>query len=180
MKKFFALALAIVMICALSVTCFAAITSDGSGSETETVTATYVGPQTSGEVFGVDVTFGSMAFTYTDDIQGTWNPDEHNYTGAADAAWSCETDANKVTVTNHSNVDITVTVAYADNTEDGVNTVTGKFGVNATTTFDLDAGVENQKAQADSYSVYLTLEGAISADNDNLGTVTVTVAKKAS
>ena len=177
MKKFLALALALVMICALSVTCFAAepvrIDNDEVTEAEATVKATYVPPQTSGEVFGVDVTFGSMEFTYTDTKQGTWNPDGHNYTGSASAAWSCADGADEVTVTNHSNVDITVTVAYE-------GAAGGKFGANATTTFNLETAVGKELNAADKETVTLTLTEAINATNNSLGTVTVTVVKKAS
>lgn len=178
MKKFLSIALALVLTLALAVTCFAeviTIDNDEVTKATATVTATYVDPQFSADVFGVDVEFGSMEFTYTDAKQGTWNPENHTYTGAADAAWSCVANANKVTVTNHSNVAITATVKY-EAAEDV--TVTGKFGENATTSFDLAAGELNNAEGAATNTVYLTLDGAIADDNDNIGTVTVTIAKQ--
>ena len=176
MKKFLALALALVMICALSVTCFAEetvrIDNDEVTEAEATVKATYVPKEFSVDVYGVDVTFGSMQFTYTDTDQGTWDPDTHSYTDSAEAAWSCAPGAGDVTVTNHSNVDITVTVEY-----DGA--AGGKFNGNATATFDLDTAVGKAVGAADKETVALTLTEAINATNNSLGTVTVTVAKKA-
>ena len=172
MKKLICIALALVLTLALSVTCFAAIGADGSGSETKTVTAKYVGPTFSGDVYGVDVEFGKMEFTYTAAKQGTWDPETHTYLESATAKWTA--DGNTVEVTNHSNVDITVTVAYAN--AQGVTGVTGMFDKPS---FDLTAGAVGDIAGADSDVATLTLAGEIAADNDAIGTVTVTIAKKA-
>lgn len=178
MKKFFAFALALVLTFALSVTCFAAIAANGAGSESKNVTAKYVGPTLSGTVYGVDVKFGDMVFTYNAAAQGTWNPETHAYDNPGTAEWTCNEGANEVTVTNHSNVAITVTVKY-ENAEN-VNGITGKFGENATATFDLDAGVVGQKEAADKDTVALTVSGDITSEQNNtaIGTVTVTIAKK--
>ena len=173
MKKFLSIALALVLTLALAVTCFAAIDKTGTGSETKTVTAKYVGPTYSADVYGVDVEFGKMEFTYTAAKQGTWNPDTHAYDEAAAAAWTA--DGNTVEVTNHSNVDITVNVAYAN--AQGVTGVTGTFDKPS---FDLTAGVVGDINGADSDVATLTLAGEIAAANDAIGTVTVTIAKKAS
>ena len=171
MKKLICIALALVLTLALSVTCFAAIAADGSGSESKTVTAKYVGPTFSGDVYGVDVEFGNMEFTYTAAKQGTWDPATHTYLESATATWTA--DGNTVEVTNHSNVAITVTVAYENAV--GVEGVTGNI---ANGTFDLDAGVVGDIDGADSDVATLTLAGEIAADNDAIGTVTVTIAKK--
>ena len=172
MKKLICIALALVLTLALSVTCFAAIGADGSGSESKTVTAKYVGPTFSGDVYGVDVEFGKMEFTYTAAKQGTWDPATHTYLESATAKWTA--DGNTVEVTNHSNVAITVTVAYAN-----AQGVTGVTGTLENGTFDLAAGVEGDVAGAASDTATLTLAGEIAADNDAIGTVTVTIAKKA-
>ena len=174
MKKFFAFALALVLTFALSVTCFAeviTIDNDEVDKATKTVTAKYVAPTYSGDVYGVDVEFGAMIFTYTAAKQGTWDPDSHTYTGAAAAKWEAE--GNTVDVTNHSNVAITVTVAYAN-----AQGVTGVTGTVANGQFDLAAGVVDAYDAAATGTATLTLAGEIAAANDAIGTVTVTIAKK--
>ena len=174
MKKFLSIALALVLTLALSVTCFAAIDAEGAGSETKTVTAKYVAPTFSGDVYGVDVEFGKMEFTYTAAKQGTWDPETHTYLESATAKWTA--DGNTVEVTNHSNVAITVTVEYEN--AQGVEGVTGVTGTLANGTFDLAAGVVGDVDGAASGTATLTLAGEIAADNDAIGTVTVTIAKK--
>ena len=176
MKKFLSIALALVLTLALSVTCFAEvikIDNNEVDKATKTVTAKYVGPSYSTDVYGVDVEFGAMEFTYTAAQQGTWDPDTHSYTGAAAATWTA--DGNTVEVTNHSNVDITVTVAYAN-----AQGVTGVTGTVTNGTFDLAAGVVDAYDDAATGTATLTLAGEIAAANDAIGTVTVSIAKKAS
>ena len=171
MKKLFAVALALALTLALSVTCFAAITAV-DGTATKNVTAKYVAPTYSADVYGVDVEFGKMEFTYTDAAQGTWDPTTHSYLQSATAFWTA--DGNTVEVTNHSNVAITVTVSYKN-----AEGVTGVTGTVANGNFDLAAGVVDGYDDAATGTATLTLDGAISAANDAIGTVTVTIAKKA-
>ena len=172
MKKFFAIALALVLTLALSVTSFAAITAV-DGTATKDVTAKYVAPTYSADVYGVDVEFGKMEFTYTAAAQGTWDPDTHTYIESAIAYWT--PDGNTVKVTNHSNVAITVTVAYAN--AEGVEGVTGTV---TNGTFNLEAGVAGAYDAAANDTAILNLEGEIDQAYDAIGTVTVSIAKKAS
>ena len=168
MKKFFAIALALVLTLALSVTSFAAITA-ANDTATKDVTAKYVAPTYSADVYGVDVEFGKMEFTYTAAAQGTWDPATHTYLESAIAYWT--PDGNTVKVTNHSNVAITVTVAYAN--AEGVEGVTGTV---TNGTFNLDAGVAGAYDAAANDTAILNLEGEIDQAYDAIGTVTVSIA----
>jgi hypothetical protein len=177
MKKFFALALALVLTLALSVTCFAANATGLKPSETATgdVKATYAATANdTTAVYSVDVEFGGMSFTYTDAAK-TWNPENHQYElqGGATGAWTCATDANKITVTNHSNAAVTAALTYtAENT---YNTVTGSFDK---ATLNLGSAAENNAAV--SASAYLTLAGTLASGTtaQKVGTITVTIAAK--
>ncbi|MDD4422581.1 MAG: leucine-rich repeat protein, partial [Eubacteriales bacterium] len=70
-------------------------------------------------VVSVDVTWGSMEFTYSD---GTWNPETHEYEGTG---WTVDENANKISVTSTSNVP--VTVSYTFEQETGYEEVNGSF-----------------------------------------------------
>ena len=162
MKKFFALALALVLACSLAVTCFAA--TAGSGD----VTATYAAGAAAATVHSVNVAFGDMKFTYTGASQGVWDADEHKYEGATEAAWTAV--GNTVTVTNHSNVAVDVTVTYA--------AATGFEGVTGTITngsFNLATAVGTAVSAAPSATATLNLSGALAEGTTNatIGTVTV-------
>ena len=162
MKKFFALALALVLACSLAVTCFAA--TAGSGN----VKATYAAGAAVETVYSVDVKFGDMAFTYTAASQGTWNADEHKYEDATEAAWTAV--GNTVTVTNHSNVAVAITVTYAPATD-----FEGVTGTITNGSFNLATAVGTEFSAAPSATATLNLSGALAEGTTNatIGTVTV-------
>ena len=161
MKKFFALALALALTLALSVTCFAALEN-----KTGDVTATYKTPDAAGTVYQVDVAFDAMTFTYTPEGNGVWDPDNHVYKDKAAAKWE---GAGTITVTNHSNAAVNVTLSYQ--AVEGFATATATF---SKTTFTLDSAATNNAATTDSAT--LTMGGSLPASATTatkIGTVTV-------
>lgn len=174
MKKVLTIILSLALLSMASVTAFAAspITSVG-GSDSADVKGTYVAGGTAATVYSVDIAWGSMDFTYTDASQGTWNPENHQYDGAVAANWSCETDANKITVTNHSNAAVIAQFSYAP--ESGYNGINGAF---SNETLNLGTAVGTEVSSAPSGSVTLSLTGELSSEtaaNTKIGTVTVTL-----
>ena len=175
MKKFFALALALALTLALAVTCFAAVEAEIEaidGTATNDVNVTYQAGGTSATVYGVDVVFDDMTFTYTAASQGTWDPDSHTYKDIAGATWS-KTSAN-IKVTNHSNAAVAVTVSYA-NVQDYEGDVEASI---SNGTFTLDSAVGTQTAAAPNNTAVLNISGAAASTDNNtkIGTVTVTIA----
>ena len=177
MKKIFAMILTLALLSMASVTAFAAspITTKG-GSDSAEVKGTYVAGGTATTVYSIDITWGSMEFTYTDASAGTWNPETHQYDNMVAAKWSCAADANKIEVTNHSNVDVTVQFSYAP--ESGYSEITGTF---SDAKLKLDSAVETEPLNAPSGSATLSLSGALSSEkttSTKIGTVTVTLANE--
>ena len=170
MKKFFALALALVLTFALAVTCFAAkdITAVG-GSKSETVKVAYNPGGTSATVYGVDVVFEDMTFNYTAASQGTWDPDTHTYKDIAAAEWD-KTSAT-VTVTNHSNAAIVATVAYDAGEYEGAVVVTV-----SNPTLNLESAVETAVGAAPTGVATVNVAGDAAQGESVVGTVTVTIA----
>lgn len=173
MKKVLAIVLTLAVLSVASVTAFAAspIIAKG-GSDAFNVTGTYVAGSAAATHYSVDVTWGSMEFTYTDASAGTWNPETHEYDGAVAAGWSCAQDANKITVTNHSNADVTVAFSYAP---EAGNAIVGSFSEPELT---LNSAVGTAVADAPTDSTTLELTGALSSENTagtKIGTVTVTL-----
>lgn len=179
MKKFLAIALAVVMMMALAVPAFAAETvTKNNGSATISVSGTYTDGNDAPDVISVDIAWEGMEFTYTGASEGTWDPATHSYTGSTTAGWSTETAT--ITVTNHSNVAITATCSFAA-TATGV---VGKFDGETTKTLNVES------ADADAYrtavegvypapsaSTEFGISGAAITENADLGTITVTIAK---
>ena len=145
-------------------------TDDDSGFELVTVTpqpATVTVAKST--VISVDVTWGSMEFTYN---VGDWDPDTHQYEGG----WTCDEDENKITVTNNSNIAIDVTCEYTKAQDyDWIN---GSFTVDGQTpTFPFTLDELEEGGTPDSRYVYLTLESEKPDEEiqGQVGTVTVSI-----
>jgi len=180
MKKFFAISLALVMVLALSVTCFAAYTPTMDAladTATKDVTVTYVAGGTSAEIYAVDVVFDDMSFTYTAASEGTWDPSTHTYKDIDAAEWNKTSAA--ITVTNHSNVAIDVTVSYekADGYTGAVapSITNGEFELARAT-----AGSEFAAAPTATATLNIGAGVPVSGnENLTIGTITVAIAAAA-
>ncbi len=168
MKKFFAISLALVMVLALSVTCFAA-TLNAPGNVTEDVKINYVAGASAPATYAVDVEWDSLTFTYNASAK-TW--DDVNHVEVENAgAWV--NNSAKITVTNHSNVAIKSTIAYTAGTANGtaVATLTG----GAETTLAAAAGATVAKQEA-TLAIAGTPTLAATSAVSTIGTLTVTIA----
>ena len=174
MKKIFALVLALVLTAALAVTCFAANAEglDDGENATNDVKVSYQAGSAAGAVYSVDVVFDDMTFTYIDTVMGTWNPEEHDYDGTVDAHWN-KTSAN-ITVTNHSNAAIDVTVTFNENNE---YTGNATAAITAGATMDLESAVGTEVDQAPEGTATLTIGGTGKSGETNsvIGTITVRI-----
>lgn len=129
-------------------------------------------------VYSVDIVWGSMLFTYYEEERGDWNPDLHKYENDTSAYWTCAQGANAITVTNHSNTDISATFTYSaaqnysgitgDFTKDG-NQISGAQSIRTAEGTTPDA--------APSLTVLLSLNGSLNETVETVtcGTVTVSV-----
>lgn len=174
MKKIFTLALAFLLIFSLvTVTAFAADTtiSGTSDTATKTVTASYSSGSGSGTVYSVDITWGSMAFTYSEGSSGTWQPDSHSYSSGSTGGWS--NSGNTVKVTNHSNTSVTAELTYTPET--GFEGISGSFDHN---TMSLATAVGTEVANAPTDTAILSLSGQLGSSvtaSTPIGTITVTI-----
>lgn len=135
------LCLILSMGAAMGITADAATINSIGGTQPESIKGTYVAGAPSATVYEVDVTWGSMEFTYTDASQGTWNPSTHAYENPTAAAWSCGDGANAITVTNHSNAGITAQLSFAADSEH--SGITAEFYKDAALTSSLK-GISNE------------------------------------
>lgn len=170
MKKLASIILALAMVMALSTTAFAVTMS--TGEQDIDVQAKYQDDTTTGTVYSVDITWGAMKFTYTETGTVTWNPVDHSYSRETSGTWTPE--GNTVTVTNHSNAEVTASFAFT--ALEDYNTVTGNFDVSSK---ELAAGVVGGYDSADKVAATLSLEGTLAesvADFTKIGAITVTIA----
>ena len=178
MKKLIATALALTMTLSLSTTALAAGNVDGAGLGSQDpiyVIAKYNDSATEPTVYSVDLTWEDMIFTYNESGTRTWDPETHTYTDTTSAGWDKLT--AKVTATNHSNANVTVTFRYIPRDDSGVEASMSK------PSFILAAGVENYPDDASTNSSLLTIDGnstpnssVVTAEGITIGTITVSIA----
>ncbi len=175
MKQIFTLALTFLLIFSLvTVTAFAEPTiNTQNGTATKAVTASYSAGAGGGSdpVYSVDITWDSMAFTYSVGSGPTWNPATHQNSSGGAGVWS--SNGNTITVTNHSNTAVTANLAYASET--GFTEISGNFNKS---TMNLATAVGTEVPEAPKDTAALTLSGALAStvtDPTKIGTITVTI-----
>ena len=181
MKKLLAIALTLALALCLAVPVFAAEPDIGTdnGTASVKVNGTYAAGSSAAEVISVDVSWGSMSFTYHGTVEGTWNDGTHNFDGAKAAYWTCETDANKITVTNHSNTDVEAQLTFvkAENTNI-VGSFTETVGTANDGVMEIATAVGTTVANAPSVEALFNIDsGSITADGE-LGTITLKIVNK--
>ncbi|HHU48301.1 MAG: InlB B-repeat-containing protein [Caldicoprobacterales bacterium] len=123
-------------------------------------------------IISVDITWGSMEFTFTTN-NGEWNPETHTYENTSSGSWTYNTDANKITITNHSNAGISVSLKYESKA--GFSNITGTISNNSYT---LPTAEGVLPANAPTGISYLTLSGIVGYGHgaqQTIGTVTVQI-----
>lgn len=162
-----------------SITAFADVSlpkeEGGNKDENIDVNVKYVLGGEERTVYSVDVAWGNMSFTYTSAFKGNWNPTTHKYDGATDAKWTCEENANVITVTNHSNAGVSLSFEYKSAKE--YSAVKGTFDNPSIT---LETAEGTTRANAPTSRTTLTLSGDMPTGITNnttivIGTITVTL-----
>ena len=175
LRKAAAVFTAAVMTMAMGMSAYAGTISDIGGSDSKAVTGTYVAGGSAATVYKVDITWGSMEFTYTAAGEGTWDPETHTYTGTTSGSWSSAEGAGDIKVTNHSNAAVNAALEFKAG--DSFTAVTGSFTANKLPLADTSAESVGKPEAAPAASATLSLSGDPGnfADSTALGTVTVTI-----
>lgn len=172
MKKALAILLTLALMCA-GLTVFAgSATVSSPGDTTIDVQGKYAASAPPATVYHVDVSWGSMKFTYNAKTLGSWDPSTHSYVEGSEASWTCDTDANVITVENHSNAGITASFNFG--AEEGFN-VQGVFSNGSLT---LDTAEGKTLEDTPTGTTALTISGELDSsveDFTQIGTVTVTI-----
>lgn len=171
MKKALPIVLTLAAASMLCLPALAETSLTGTGQQaTIEVEAQYVDNVQTPIVYSVDISWGAMDFTYTETGTRTWNPTNHSYSGEPTGSWNAE--GNTITVTNHSNADVTADFAFQP--AEGITGLDGKFSVPQGA---LAAGEVNNYSGAKSVQSSLTLDGSYTENTDmtTVGSVTVTI-----
>lgn len=173
-KKLTAVAMTGMMVLGMGTSvCAAEPITPSKGTGTKDVQATYVANTKAQTVYSVDITWGSMEYTYTIDSEGTWNPGTHQYTGKSEGNWTCDDGADQVTVTNHSNA--AVNAAFTYGAESDYKSINGTFNNPEET---LETAEDTEPSNAPKATSTLSLSGALKKNvttPTTIGTATVTL-----
>lgn len=163
----------------------ATITGVESSNNTDstTVKGSY---QPSAKVYKVDIAWGDLEFCYTNGTEGNWNPGTHQYDNTIPEGWSVvNPDGNKITLTNHSNAPVKAAVNFTQTPSSYSTAIQTKFTLDAAGTKEVTnmllESADNQKGaggagQAVVQDLYMHITGGIIVkDQEDLGTVTVTI-----
>ena len=184
MKRFFTmLAAVLALVICMTFTAFAetnTITIDEENGTTDiTVSGTFESGFVAEEIISVDLSWGSMSFTYHDTDEGEWDEEHHVYEGANAAYWDCEDDANKIAITNHSNTAVEAQLSFTK--VEGSNIV-GLFTETSGEANDgvvgLATAVETAVADAPKADVYFEIQSGSLASSGTLGTITIKIVNK--
>lgn len=130
-----------------------------------------VADEAAADAYSVELYWGAMEFTFTDETIGDWDASTHEYEVIEAAAWAAT--GNTVTVKNMSSKDIVASFAYASGSD--FNTVEGLFDYTQVTV----DGCQNLAVGEEAFVVStLTLTGFLSDDtpeSTTIGEVTVSI-----
>lgn len=169
MKKFVSMLLALLLIVSLSATAFGIGSGESSSAD---VKGTYNGSASS-VVYSVDISWAGLEFTYNAAYEGKWNPGTHSYDDATEAGWA---EGNgTITVTNHSNADITAVPSYA--AKEGYESAGMKFSTESLSVATADNGTDGKAGEAVTGTITITPTGTLPEGTSGavIGTITVTI-----
>ena len=172
MKKILALILASTMTMSLSVTAFAAGGITSGGTDSSDVKGTYSSEATV-TVYSVDIAWEGLSFTYNGAFEGNWNPETHEYEDVTAAGWAAGN--GTITVTNHSNTDITATPSYT--AKDGYESAGMNFSTSALQVATADNGIDGAPGSAVVDTITVTPTGSLpeGTEDATIGTITITI-----
>lgn len=172
MKKIITTILALAMIMSLSISAFAAEGLTSGGTDSSEVKGTYSSEATV-TVYSVDIAWKDLSFTYNGAFEGNWNPTTHEYENATAAGWAAGN--GTVTVTNHSNTEITATPSYA--AKAGYESAGVSFSTNALKVATADNGVDGAAGSAVVGTITVSPTGSLPEGTKDaaIGTITITI-----
>lgn len=172
MKKILALILAVALVMSMAVTASAANGVANGGTDSAEVKGNYSSKATV-TIYSVDIAWEGLSFTYNGAFEGTWNPQTHEYEDATAAGWAAGT--GKITVTNHSNTDITATPSYT--AADAYKDAGMSFSTNALKVTTADNGTNGAAGTAVQGTITVTPTGSLpeGTKDATIGTITITI-----
>lgn len=163
MKKFISILLAVLMLCSISVSAFAA------GDRTHNVYAKYVAGAKN-DTMSVTIAWGDMKFTYSSSSE-TWDSEKLDWVTDAAAGWKADSEnGNVISITNRSSVAVKADMSFTS-TAKGVD---GSFS-SASVTVGSAADAKEAVTETVTFMPTGVLDSSVTAST-SVGTITVTIA----
>lgn len=170
MRKLLRIIVALLLCAGFCISAPAASADVGNSQEID-VMAGYEIVSVTPACYSVDLTWSDMTFTYTGENIRIWNAGDHSYRTGSSGSWD-RTEA-EITVTNHSNVDVQVTVTYTPVAGTGIT------GLLRNGTGMLKAGAVGDYEGADSMTATLMISGvptaAVAGTQMKIGSLRVSI-----
>ena len=166
MKRIITLLMALAMVMSLSVTAFASYLF-----ESKDVTSKYEKTEREQPIYNVDLNWGDLTFTYTETVEKVWNPDTHTYDTTTTGSW--DKTESTVTVTNHSNVSVAVTMSVTP--IDGTGVDVSLTGGNATLAAGEVGNVDGAASVTGTVKVSGKPNSTVTEDGIKVASITVTI-----
>lgn len=166
MKKIIILLMVLAMVMSLSITAFAS-----DLGESKDVTAKYEKNESGQPIYNVDLNWGDLTFTYTENTTKIWNPDTHTYDTTTTGSW--DKTESTVTVTNHSNVSVAVSMSVTP--IDGTGVDVSLTGGNATLAAGEVGNVDGAASVTGTVKVSGKPNNTVTEDGIKVASITVTI-----
>ena len=166
MKRIITLLMVLAMVMRLSITAFAS-----DLGESKDVTAKYEKNESEQPIYNVDLNWGDLTFTYTETVEKVWNPDTHTYDTTTTGSW--DKTESTVTVTNHSNVSVAVTMSVTP--IDGTGVDVSLTGGNATLAAGEVGNVDGAASVTGTVKVSGKPNSTVTEDGIKVASITVTI-----
>ena len=166
MKRIITLLMVLAMVMSLSIT---ALASDLG--ESKDVTAKFEKNESEQPIYNVDLNWGNLTFTYTETVEKVWNPDTHTYDTTTTGSW--DKTESTVTVTNHSNVSVAVSMSVTPAQGTGVDV--SLTGGNATLAAGEVGNVDGAASVTGTVKVSGKPNSTVTEDGIKVASITVTI-----
>lgn len=164
------------ILIALCLVCLLPICLLAEGDREGNVNATYVPAETK-KVYSVDISWSGLDFTYNGPSKGTWDPSTHKYKDPKEGYWTEEN--GTITITNHSNSDITAKFVYTPvSNATGVSMTFGGLDNDSKITVDSADNGDGQSGTAKEKIVTVKPNGQLSdsfKNKEKIGTIKITL-----
>lgn len=132
-------------------------------------------------VYSLDITWGSMAFTYQENGKPVWDPVEHEYTYPnSSGSWSCPNGGDLISITNHSNTEVQCDLTFnvSDIYTGIINGSVSFPNRSDAASYEFPSADDPSKAQYLNEIAEVTLTGTLPENTHNatVGTVTLSFA----